>query len=106
MKNVFYLIILCSFSLCAMQKKELSNRIIKNLNNSLPKDAKYGCLLQFFGYVPSDLVSQKDPVSFCYLCGVPNDIRNSVLPNLKKEFTVTQIKESTTYLIMQKKDVF
>ena len=36
MKNMFFLIILCSFSLCAMQKEELSNLIIKNLNKSLP----------------------------------------------------------------------
>ena len=114
MKNMFYLIILCSFSLCAMKRGELSNQIRKNLNNSLPEfKNKKICLLRFFGYLSDDLVPQKGnpiyPIHFCYLCGVPSDIRNSVLPNLKKEFTVKQIKESTsqfetlyTYLILSK----
>ncbi len=38
MENVFYLIILCSFSVCAMQKDNyLDHQIMQNLNSSLPE---------------------------------------------------------------------
>ena len=117
MKNVFYLIILCSFSLCAMKRRELSNKIVANLNRSIKeleiatnKDAQFkldpspvnsykktkqGCLLTFMGNLPFRLTNKigEHPLRFEHLYQGNKTIKPTLIQNLKKEFTISLIEE-------------